>query len=88
MDLLDILSFTSILKLQSLKFAHRGHSKALPNTFDNYFQYANHTQSYNTRYARNERILYAVHKNQLWKTICKTISLKNLSTFTFPVKIK
>ena len=56
MRLLDIPSVTSIFKLQALKFAHRWHSKALPNIFDNYFQNANHydIRSYNTRYASNK----------------------------------
>lgn len=40
MNLLDILSVTSIFKLQALKFAHRWHGKALPNISDNYFQCA------------------------------------------------
>ena len=53
MNLLDILSVTSIFELQALKFAHRWHSKALPNIFDNYFQYANDIDSYNPRYASN-----------------------------------
>lgn len=48
MNLFDILSATSIFKLQALKFAHRWHSKAMPNIFDNYFQYANdiHTRDH------------------------------------------
>ena len=33
MNLLNILSVTSILKLQALKFAHHWHIKALPNIF-------------------------------------------------------
>ena len=45
MNLLDILSVTSILKLQALKFAHHWHSKALPNIFYNYFQYASDIHS-------------------------------------------
>ena len=45
MNLFDILSATSIFKLQALKFAHRWHSKAMPNIFDNYFQYANDTHT-------------------------------------------
>ena len=39
MNLHEILSVTSILKMQALKFAHGWHDKALPNIFDNYFQY-------------------------------------------------
>ena len=38
-NFLNILSVTSIFKLQALKVAHRWHSKALSNIFDNYFQY-------------------------------------------------
>ena len=45
MNLLDILSVTSILKLQALKFAHHWHSEALPNIFYNYFQYASDIHS-------------------------------------------
>ena len=54
MNLLDILSVTSIFKMQALKFAHHWHNKTLPNIFDNYFQYANDVHSYNTRYATNK----------------------------------
>ena len=53
MCLLDILSVTSIFKLQALKVAHRWRSKALLNIFDNCFQYANDIHGYNTRYASN-----------------------------------
>ena len=55
MNLLDIPSVTSIFRSKALKFAHLWHSKALPNIFDNYFQYANDNHSYNhTRYASNK----------------------------------
>ena len=47
MNLLDILSLTSIFKMQALKFAHRWRNEALPNIFDNYFQYTNDVHSYN-----------------------------------------
>ena len=56
LNLLDILSVSSIFKLQALKFAHRLHSKALPNIFYSYFEYANDIYSYNTRYATNKNI--------------------------------
>ena len=70
MNLLDILSVNSIFKLQALKFAHLWHSKALPNIFENYFQYATDIHSYNTRYATNKNFYKPyVHKNQHWKTI-------------------
>ena len=57
MNLLDILSVTSIFKMQALKFAHRWHNKALPNIFDNYFQYANDIHSYNRRYPTNKTFI-------------------------------
>ena len=50
MNLLDILSVTSILKLQALKFAHRWHSKALPNIFHTYFQHPSDIHGYDTGY--------------------------------------
>ena len=40
MNILNIPSVTPIFKLQALKFAHRWHNKALPHSFNNYFQYA------------------------------------------------
>ena len=39
MNVLNNLSVTSIFKFQALKFAHHWHSKAVPNSFNNYFQY-------------------------------------------------
>ena len=57
MNLLDIiLSVTSILKLQALKFAHGWHSKALPNIFDNHFQYPSDIHSYDTGYTSNKSL--------------------------------
>ena len=98
MNLLDILSVTSIFKMQALKFAHRWHNKALPNIFDNYFQYASDIHSYNTRYATNKNFYKPCTRTNIGKQSVSTIvvdlwqdlstSLKNLNTFTFPGKVK
>ena len=99
MNLLDhILSVTSIFKLQALKFAHRWHSKALPNIFDNYFQYASDIHSYNTRYASNKNFYEPCTRTNIGKQSVSSIvvelwqdlptSLKNLNTFSFSGKVK
>ena len=98
MNLLEILSVTSIFKMQALKFAHRWHNKALPNIFDNYFQYANDIHSYNTRYATNKNFYKPCTRTNIGKQSVSSIvvdlwqdlstSLKNLNTFTFPGKVK
>ena len=82
----------------ALKFAHRWHNKALPNIFDNYFQYANDIHSYNTRYATNKNFYKPCTRTNLGKQSVSSIvvdlwqdlstSLKNLNTFTFPGKVK
>ena len=81
-----------------LKFAHRWHNKALPNIFDNYFQYANDIHSYNTRYATNKNFYKPCTRTNIGKQSVSSIvvdlwqdlstSLKNLNTFTFPGKVK
>ena len=98
MNLIDILTVTSIFKLQALKFAHRWHSKALPNIFENYFQYANDIHSHNTRYASNKNFYKPRTRTNIGKQSVSSIvvdlwqdlptSLKNLNTFTFPGKVK
>ena len=96
MNLLDILSVTSILKFQALKFAHRWHSKALPNIFDNYFQYANDIHSYYTRYASNRNFYKLCTRTNNGKQSVSSIvvdlwqdlptSLKNIFLSLFLVK--
>ena len=98
MNLIDILTVTSIFKLQALKFAHRWHSKALPNIFENYFQYATYIHSHNTRYASNKNFYKPRTRTNIGKQSVSSIvvdlwqdlptSLKNLNTFTFPGKVK
>ena len=94
MNLIDILTVTSIFKLQALKFAHRWHSKALPNIFENYFQYANDIHSHNTRYASNKNVYKPRTRTDIGKQSVVDLwqdlptSLKNLNTFTFPGKVK
>ena len=98
MNLLDILSVTSIFKLQALKFEHRWHSKALPNIFDNHFQYASDIHSYNTRYASNKNFYKPCTRTNIGKQSVSSIvvdlwqdlptSLKNLNTFSFSGKVK
>ena len=61
-----ILTVTSIFKMRALKFAHRWHNKALPNIFDNYFQYANDIHSYNTKYATNRNFYKPTLENSLY----------------------
>ena len=96
--LIDILTVTSIFKLQALKFTHRWQSKALPNIFENYFQYANDIHSQNTRYASNNNFYKPCTRTNIGKQSVSSIvvdlwqdlptSLKNLNTFTFPCKVK
>ena len=72
--------------------------KALPNIFDNYFQYANDIHSYNTRYATNKKFYKPCTRTNIGKQSVSSIvvdlwqdlstSLKNLNTFTFPGKVK
>ena len=98
MNLIDILTVTSIFKLQALKFVHRWHSKALPNIFENYFQYANDIHSHNARYASNKNFYKPRTRTNIGKQSVSSIvvdlwqdpptSLKNLNTFTFPGKVK
>ena len=87
MNLIDILTVTSIFKLQALKFAHRWLSKALPNIFENYFQYANDIHSRNTRYASKKIFISRAQEPRSSNQDLLT-SLKNLNTFTFPGKVK
>ena len=72
-NLLDTLSVTSIFMLQALKFAHRWQSKALPNIFDNYYQYANDIHSYNTRYASNENFYKPCTRTNIGKQSVSSI---------------
>ena len=98
MNLLDILSVTSIFKLQALKFAHRWHSKALPNIFYSYFQYASDIHTYNTRYASNKNFYKPCTRTNTGKqSVSSTVvdlwqdlptSLKSRNTFTFSGKVK
>ena len=98
MNLLDILSVTSLFKMQTLKFAHHWHNKALPNIFDHYFQYADDVHSYNIRYATNKNFDKPCIRTNIGKKSVSSIvvdlwqdlptSLKNLNTFTFPGKVK
>ena len=73
MNLIDIRTVTSIFKLQALKFAHRWHSKALPNIFENYFQYANDIHSHNTRYARNKNFYKPCTRTNIGKQSVSSI---------------
>ena len=98
MNLIDILTVTSIFKLQALKFAHRWHSKHYQTSFENYFQYANDIHSHDTRYASNKNFYKPCTRTNNGKQSVSSIvvdfwqdlptSLKNLNTFTFPGKVK
>ena len=89
MNLLDILSVTSIFKMQALKFAHRWHNKALPNIFDNYFQYASDIHSYNTRYAISVLLIKIFISHISYKCVYLLllfffVVVATISIFTFP----
>jgi len=96
MNLLNILSVTSILKLQALKFAHHWRSKALPNIFYNYFQYASDIHSYDTGYACNKNFYKPCTRTNIGKQYVSSIvvdlwqdlptSLKTLNTLTGKAK--
>ena len=69
-NVLNIPSVTSIFKFQALKFAHRWHSKALPNSFYNYFQYASDIHSYMIRDMLIIKIFISCAQGPTFKTIC------------------
>ena len=99
MNLLDIVSVTSIFKFQAFKFAHCWHNKARSNIFYNYFQYANDIHSYNMRYTSNKNFYKLCSRTNIGKQSGSSIivvdlwqdlptSYKNPNTFTFSGKKK
>ena len=98
MNLINVLSVTSIFELQALKLAYSWHTKDLPNIFDGYFQYAKDMHSYSTRYARKQNFYKPRARTNIGKQMVSSIvvdlwqdlppELKFTSKFAFPKRMK